>query len=310
MAEIAHEHGHHPAGHGHAEANWFIKYLWSTDHKVISLQYMFTGMFMAMIAGFMAYVFRMQIAYPGTSVPFFGHVSPGQYNALITNHGSIMVFWVAMPVLLAGFGNFLIPLMCGCDDMVFPRINRLSYQLFLLSALVLIASWFVPGGGFGGAWTAYPPLSAVGKYNLTPMGSSMWVLAVALEFVAFLLGGINFIVTAMNARAPGMRAFDVPLAVWMIVVASLLFMASVGPLIAGAVMLLFDQNLGTGFYNPTRGGDPILWQHLFWFFGHPEVYVVLLPAMGIVAEVITVFSRKKMFGYKTVIYTVVATGVL
>jgi len=263
-----------------------------------------------MIAGFMAYVFRMQIAYPGMNVPFFGHVSPGQYNALITNHGSIMVFWVAMPVLLAGFGNFLIPLMCGCDDMVFPRINRLSYQLFLISALVLIVSWFVPGGGFGGAWTAYPPLSAVGKYNLTPMGSSLWVLAVALEFVAFLLGGINFIVTAMNARAPGMRAFDTPLAVWMIVVASLLFMASVGPLIAGAVMLLFDQNLGTGFYNPTRGGDPVLWQHLFWFFGHPEVYVVLLPAMGIVAEVITVFSRKKMFAYKTVIYTVVATGVL
>jgi cytochrome c oxidase subunit 1 len=309
MAEIAHASDHHPA-HGHAESNWFIKYLWSTDHKVIALQYMFTGMFMAMIAGFMAYVFRMQLAYPGMSVPFFGHVSPGQYNALITNHGSIMVFWVAMPVLLAGFGNFLIPLMCGCDDMVFPRINRLSYQLFLLSALVLITSWFVPGGGFGGAWTAYPPLSAVGKYNLTPMGSSMWVMAVALEFVAFLLGGINFIVTAMNARAPGMRAFDVPLAVWMIVVASLLFMASVGPLIAGAVMLLFDQNLGTGFFNPTRGGDPVLWQHLFWFFGHPEVYVVLLPAMGIVAEVITVFSRKKMFGYKTVIYTVIATGVL
>ena len=310
MAEIAHEHGHHPAPHGHAESNWFIKYLWATDHKVIALQYMFTGMLMAMIAGFMAYVFRMQIAYPGMNVPFFGHVSPEQYNALITNHGSIMVFWVAMPVLLAGFGNFLIPLMCGCDDMVFPRINRLSYQLFFLSAVVLVVSWFVPGGGFGGGWTAYPPLSAVAKYNLTPMGSSLWVLAVALEFVAFLLGGINFIVTAMNARAPGMRAFDVPLAVWMIVVASLLFMASVGPLIAGAVMLLFDQNLGTGFYNPTRGGDPVLWQHLFWFFGHPEVYVVLLPAMGIVAEVMTVFARKKMFGYKTVIYTVVATGVL
>jgi cytochrome c oxidase subunit 1 len=310
MAEIAHAPEHHPVHHGHAESNWFIKYMWSTDHKVIALQYMFTGMLMAMIAGFMAYVFRMQIAYPGMNVPFFGRVSPEAYNALITNHGSIMVFWVAMPVLLAGFGNFLIPLMCGCDDMVFPRINRLSYQLFFLSAVVLIASWFVPGGGFGGAWTAYPPLSAVPKYNLTPMGSSMWVLAVALEFVAFLLGGINFIVTAMNARAPGMKAFDVPLAVWMIVVASLLFMASVGPLIAGAVMLLFDQNLGTGFYNPTRGGDPVLWQHLFWFFGHPEVYVVLLPAMGIVAEVITVFSRKKMFAYKTVIYTVVATGVL
>jgi cytochrome c oxidase subunit 1 len=303
---VAHDTGHH----GHAEPNWFLKYFWSTDHKVIAMQYMFTGMAMAMIAGFMAYVFRMQIAFPGTNVPLFGHVSPDTYNTLITQHGSIMVFWVAMPVLLAGFGNFLIPLMVGCDDMVFPRINRLSYQLFLLSALVLIASWFVPGGGFGGAWTAYPPLSANSQYNLTPMGSTMWVLAVALEFVAFLLGGINFIVTSMNARAPGMRAFDVPLVIWMIVVASLLFMASVGPLIAGAVMLLFDQNLGTAFYNPTRGGDPVLWQHLFWFFGHPEVYVVLLPTMGMVAEIITVFSRKKMFAYKTVIYTVVATGVL
>jgi cytochrome c oxidase subunit 1 len=301
---------HAPGHHAHAEPNWFVKYLWSTDHKVIAFQYMFTGMAMAIIAGFMAYVFRMQIAYPGLSVPLFGHVSPDVYNALITQHGSIMVFWVAMPVLLAGFGNYLIPLMCGCDDMVFPRINRLSYQLFLLSAVVLIASWFMPGGGFGGAWTAYPPLSAMGKYSLTPMGSTMWVVAVALEFVAFLLGGINFIVTAMNARAPGMRAFDVPLVVWMIVVASLLFMASVGPLIAGAVMLLFDQNLGTAFYNPTRGGDPVLWQHLFWFFGHPEVYVVLLPAMGIVAEIITVFARKKMFAYKTVIYTVIATGAL
>jgi cytochrome c oxidase subunit 1 len=312
MTEHAHAdvHAGHAGHAGHAEPNWFIKYCWSTDHKIISLQYMFTGMLMALIGAFMAYVFRMQIAYPGTNVPFFGHVSPDAYNALVTNHGSIMIFWVAMPVLIAGFGNFLIPLMCGCDDMVFPRINRLSYQLFLLSALVLLASLFVPGGGFGGAWTAYPPLSSTPKYNLTPMGSSMWVLAVALEFVAFLLGGINFIVTAMNARAPGMKAFDVPIVVWMIVVASLLFMASVGPLIAGAVMLLFDQNLGTAFYNPERGGDPVLWQHLFWFFGHPEVYVVLLPAMGIVAEVMTVFARKKLFAYKTVIYTVIATGVL
>ena len=309
MNDTTHAHAH-DGHHGHGEQNWFLKYFWSTDHKVIAMQYLFTGMAMALIGGFMAYVFRMQIAYPGMNVPFFGHVSPGAYNSLITNHGSIMIFWVAMPVLIAGFGNFLIPLMCGCDDMVFPRLNRLSYQLFLVSAIILIASFFAPGGGFGGAWTSYPPLSSTGTYNLTPMGSSLWLLAVALEFVAFLLGGINFIVTAMNARAPGMKAYDVPIVVWMIVVASLLFMASVGPLIAGAVMLLFDQNLGTGFYNPTRGGDPILWQHLFWFFGHPEVYVVLLPAMGIVAEVMTVFARKKLFAYKTVLYTVIATGVL
>jgi cytochrome c oxidase subunit 1 len=311
MATQAHPIEHPPAhaGHHHKES-FFRKYLWSTDHKIIGFQYLFTGMGLALVGGFFAYVFRMQLAFPGSAVPGFGHVSSHEYNMLVTNHGSIMIFWVAMPVLIAAFGNFLIPLMCGADDMVFPRINRLSYQIFFLSVVVLIASLFVQGGGFGGAWTAYPPLSAVQKYNLTPMGASLWVIAVALEFVAFLLGGINFIVTAMNSRAPGMKAFDVPIVVWMIVVASLLFMASVGPLIAGAVMLLFDQLIGTSFYNPARGGDPILWQHLFWFFGHPEVYVVLLPAMGIVAEVITTFSRKKLFGYRMVIYSVIATGVL
>jgi len=310
MAYATPHEAHAPAHGAHHEQSFFQKYLWSTDHKMIAFQYMFTGMALAMVGGFMAYVFRMQLAFPGSYVPGWGVVSPGQYNALITNHGSIMIFWVAMPMLVAGFGNFLIPLMIGADDMVFPRINRLSYQLFLLSALVLVASLFVQNGGFGGAWTAYPPLSANKNYNMTPYGATMWVIAVALEFVAFLLGGINFIVTTMNSRAKGMKAFDVPIVVWCIVIASILFMASVGPLIAGAVMLLFDQLLGTSFFNPNRGGDPILWQHLFWFFGHPEVYVVMLPAFGIVAEVMTVMARKKLFAYKTVIYTIVATGVL
>jgi cytochrome c oxidase subunit 1 len=289
---------------------WLVKYGWSTDHKIIGLQYMFTGMLMALIGGFTVYVFRMQLAFPGMSVPLFGRVSAADYNALVTMHGSIMIFWVAMPVLIAGFGNFLIPLMIGCDDMVFPRVNRLSYQIFLLSAIVIVASFFVPGGAFGGAWTAYPPLSANPQYNLTPAGATLWLVAVALEFVAFLLGGINFVTTTMNSRAPGMKMFDVPIVVWMIVLASVLFMASVGPLVAGAVMLLFDQLLGTGFFNPARGGDPVLWQHLFWFFGHPEVYVVLLPAMGVVADVMAVFARKKLFAYRTVVYTAVATGVI
>jgi cytochrome c oxidase subunit I len=302
--------GHGAHDHGHHEMSFWSKYVFSTDHKVIGMQYMFTGLAMGIIGAFFSYVFRMQMAYPGHHVPFFGVVSAAEYNSLITNHGTIMIFWLAMPVLIAAFGNFLIPLMLGCDDMVFPRLNRLSYQIFLLSAIVLIVSWFVPGGGFGGAWTAYPPLSAKSQYNLTPMGSSLWVIAVALEFVAFLLGGINFVTTAMNSRAPGMRMFDMPMVIWMIVIASILFMASVGPLIAGAFMLLFDQTVGTGFYDPVRGGDPILWQHLFWFFGHPEVYVVLLPAVGIVAEIITVFSRKKMFAYKTVLYTAFGTGIL
>ncbi len=294
----------------HGEPDFWSKYIFSTDHKMIAMQYMFTGMIMALIGGYMAYVFRMQLAYPGESVPGFGTVTPLAYNSLITNHGAIMIFWVAMPILIAALGNFLIPLMIGCDDMAFPRVNRLSYQIFLLSVVVLLASFFVPGGGFGGAWTAYPPLSAQSQYNLTPFGAPLWLLAVALEFVAFLLGGINFITTTMNARAKGMKMYDIPIVVWMIVIASILFMASVGPLIAGAVMLLFDQVLGTTFYNPDAGGDPVLWQHLFWFFGHPEVYVVLLPAMGVVAEVITVFARKKLFAYKTILYTTFATGIL
>jgi cytochrome c oxidase subunit 1 len=299
------------AVHAEHQAEGFIrKYFWSTDHKIIAMQYLFTGMFMALIGGFTVYVFRMQLAFPGESVPLFGRVAASDYNSLVTMHGTIMIFWVAMPVLIAAFGNFLIPLMIGCDDMVFPKVNRLSYQVFLLSAIVLLASFFVPGGAFGGAWTAYPPLSSTAAYNLTPWGSILWVVAVALEFVAFLLGGINFVTTAMNSRAPGMRWFDVPIVVWMIVIASILFMASVGPLVAGAVMLLFDQTIGTGFYDAAAGGDPILWQHLFWFFGHPEVYVVLLPAMGIVADVMAVFARKKLFAYRTIIYTAVATGVI
>ncbi|GMV16783.1 MAG: cbb3-type cytochrome c oxidase subunit I [Polyangiaceae bacterium] len=294
----------------HHEEGWFKKYCWSTDHKIIGFQYLFTGMALAVLGGFFAYAFRMQLGFPGKAVPGFGVVSPNEYNALVTNHGTIMIFWVAMPVLIAAFGNFLIPLMIGCDDMVFPRLNRLSYQIFLLSALVLLASMVVPGGGFGGAWTAYPPLSAKHQYSLTPAGSSLWLLAVALEFVAFLMGGINFVTTVMNSRAPGMKWSDIPVVIWMIVLASIIFMASVGPLVAGAVMLFFDQQLGTGFYDPVRGGDPILWQHLFWFFGHPEVYVVLLPAVGITIDVIATFARKKVFAYKTVLYTAFATGIL
>lgn len=293
-----------------AEPGIFRKYLWSTDHKIISMQYLFTGMVMGLIGGYLAYVFRMQLGFPDRDVPGFGLVTPGKYNALVTMHGTIMIFWVAMPVLIAAFGNFLIPLMIGCDDMAFPRINRLSYQIFFLSTVVLLTSFFVKGGAFGGAWTAYPPLSARGAYNLTPTGASLWLAAVVLEFVAFLLGGINFVVTTMNGRAPGMKMYDLPMVVWMIVLASILFMASVGPLIAGAVMLLFDQTLATGFYDPARGGDPLLWQHLFWFFGHPEVYVVLLPAVGIVADILAVFARKKLFGYRTILFTAWATAVL
>jgi cytochrome c oxidase subunit 1 len=309
MAESVETAAHH-ADHHHEEPGFLGKYIFPTDHKMIGMQYLFTGMLMGILGGLMAYVFRMQLAFPGMEVPGYGLVGPADYNALVTNHGTIMIFWVAMPVLVAAFGNFLIPLMCGCDDMVFPKINRLSYQVFFVSTLVLIASFFAEGGGFGGAWTAYPPLSAKAEYSMTPMGSTLWLVAVALEFVAFLLGGINFVTTAMNSRAPGMKYTDIPIVIWFIVIASILFMASVGPLIAGAVMLFMDQQIGTAFYDPNRGGDPLLWQHLFWFFGHPEVYVVLLPAIGMTADIMCVFARKKLFAYRTILYTAIGTGVL
>jgi cytochrome c oxidase subunit 1 len=300
---------HAQPAHGHPEG--FLRtYVFSTDHKTIAKQYLATGMFMGLVGGFLAYVMRMQLAYPGTPVPGFGAVGPQNYNAIVTMHGTIMIFWVAMPVLLAGLGNFLIPLMVGADDMAFPRLNALSYWVFLLSTVVLLISFFVPGGAAAGGWTSYPPLSASAAYSGGQWGVTLWILAVALEFAAFLMGGINFITTAVNMRAPGMKLFDMPLMVWMLVAASLIFLFSVGPLIAGAIMLLLDRIAGTGFYDPNVGGDPVLFQHLFWFFGHPEVYVILLPGLGVIAEVLPVFSRKPIFGYRMIVYATIITGIL
>ena len=294
------------------EPGWVSKYLFSTDHKMIAMQYMFTGM----AHGADRRLLRLRVPHADglprhATCPVFGLVTPNEYNALITNHGAIMIFWVAMPVLIAAFGNFLIPLMIGCDDMVFPRINRLS-----LPDLPALGGRAARARSSCRAAASAAPGRSTRRSRRRPSTTSRRsarrssCVAVALEFVAFLLGGINFVTTAMNSRAPGMKLYDIPIVVWMIVIASILFMASVGPLIAGAVMLFFDQKLGTAFFDPDRGGDPILWQHLFWFFGHPEVYVVLLPALGIVAEIITVFSRKKLFAYKTVLYTAFGTGVL
>jgi cytochrome c oxidase subunit 1 len=296
------------SGHD-ASLPFWRRYLFSTDHKVIAKQYMLTGAVMAVLGGLFAAAFRHTLAWPGESVPGFGVLGPDRYNALVTLHGTIMVFWVAMPVLVAGFGNFLIPLMVGADDMAFPRLNLLSYWVFFLSTVVLLASLFVTGGASGVGWTTYPPLSAQARFG-AGVGVDLWILAVALEFVAFLMGGINFITTTINKRAPGMSLWDLPLFVWEEVVASIVFMLSVGPLVAGAVMLLFDRNLGTGFYDPAAGGDPLLFQHLFWFFGHPEVYVLLLPALGILAEVLCALSRKALFGYRAVVWSTLAAGVL
>lgn len=285
-------------------------YLFSTDHKTIAKQYLSLGLFWAIIGGFLAYLMRWQLAYPDTPVPGWGYIAPDFYNMLVTMHGTIMVFFVAMPILLASFGNFLIPLMVGAPDMAFPRLNMLSFWTFALASLVLLLSFFVPGGAAAAGWTGYPPLSAKAIYTGVEWGMNLWILALALEFVSFLMGGINFLTTTVSHRAPGLAMLRLPLIVWMLITSSVIFMLSVGPLIAGALMLLMDRLAGTSFYLPDGGGAPLLWQHLFWFFGHPEVYVLLLPGLGIVLEIFPVFCRKPVFGYKTIIYATIVAGFL
>ncbi|MCP5467907.1 MAG: cbb3-type cytochrome c oxidase subunit I [Deltaproteobacteria bacterium] len=290
--------------------SFLTKYIFSQDHKVVGVQYMILGLLMALVGGYLAYVFRYQLAYPNQSIPGYGVLEADKYNSAVTMHGTIMVFWVAMPILLSGFGNYLLPLMVGAKDMAFPKLNMLSFWVFFVSALTLISSFFVPEGAVGGGWTTYPPLMANPGFTGVGWGAPLWILAVALEFASMLMSGINFLTTTITMRAKGMTFFRMPLFVWMANVASLIFMFSVGPLIAGALMLLADQLFAVGFFLPEKGGDPLLFQHLFWFFGHPEVYVLLLPALGIVAEIITVFSRKSIFGYKMIIYSVLVAGVL
>lgn len=295
----------------HNESRSFLnRYIFSIDHKVIAKQYLTLALFWALMGGATAYLVRWQIAYPDTEAFGWGYIAPNVYNALVTMHGTIMVFFVAMPLLLAVFGNFLIPLMIGARDMAFPRLNMMSFWFFFAASTVLISSFFVPGGPAAAGWTGYPPLSAKMEYTGVAYGTDLWLLALALEFASFLLGGVNFLTTAMNMRAPGMSLLRLPLIVWMQLTAAVIFMLSVGPLLAGAILLLMDRNLGTTFYAPDAGGDPLLWQHLFWFFGHPEVYVLLLPGMGIVLEVITVFARKPVFGYRTIVYATIVAGFL
>jgi cytochrome c oxidase subunit 1 len=304
----------------HEELGFWRNYVFSTDHKTIAKQYLAIGLFWAIVGGLLAYVMRWQLAYPDTPVPGFGWVPepsmvegivpPEFYNMVVTMHGTIMVFFVAMPILLGAFGNFLIPLMIGAQDMAFPRLNMLSVWVLTLASLVLLASFFVPGGAAASGWTAYPPLSAKAIYTGVEWGQNLWIIALALEFSSFIMGGINFITTTINMRAPGLSLFRLPLMIWMQFTAAVLFMLSVGPLIAGAVMLLLDRLAGTSFFLPEGGGQPLLWQHLFWFFGHPEVYVIMLPGMGASLEILPVFSRKPIFGYRPIIYSTIAAGLL
>ncbi|GIX47204.1 MAG: cytochrome c oxidase subunit 1 [Candidatus Tectimicrobiota bacterium] len=318
-------HAVHPAPQGFVR-----RYLFSTDHKVIAKQYLAIALFWAVVGGLSAFLIRWQLAWPGEPVigsgllpeAFwdgdswlaqslqYGSIPAEFYNKLFTMHGTIMVFFVAMPLLLGALGNFLIPLMVGARDMAFPRLNMLSVWTLAVASVILLISFFVPGGAAASGWTAYPPLSAVPELSEVNWGQNLWLIAVALEFASFLMGGINFLTTTVNLRAPGLSLFRLPIMVWFQCIAAVLFMLSVGPLIAGAVMLLLDRLAGTSFFIPSGGGEPLLWQHLFWFFGHPEVYVIMIPGMAAALEILPVFSRKPLFGYRLIVYATFAAGFL
>ena len=299
-----------------------MHYLWNTDHKMIAMQFLVSAIFFLLIGGAMAVAMRWQLAFPGHPIPVIGHflpsgivnddgaIMPSGYNVLVTMHGTILVFFVAMPLLIGVFGNFLIPLKIGAGDMAFPALNELSYWLFALSGVVMMASFWVPGGAPGTGWTAYAPLSSVAAYNQTPLGQTLWCTALFINGLSSLTGAVNYITTVITMRAPGMTMFRMPLPVWAIFLTAILLILAIPVLSAAAALIIFDLNLGTSFYRPAGAGQPLLWQHLFWFFGHPEVYILILPAMGLTSEILSVNSRKPVFGYKAMVWAMIAIGFL
>lgn len=290
-------------------AGFWRTYIFSTDHKTIGKQFLLLSIAMALVGGFSAYLIRWQMGYPNTPAPFFGLVTPDKYNTIITLHGTVMLFFVGMPLLAAFPSNFLIPLMVGARDMAFPQLNMASFWLTFTGAVLLLTSFFVPGGPAAGGWTGYPPLSASPDFTGVKWGVVLWLLSLALAFISSSLGGINYLVTVVALRTKGMTYSRLPLTVWMLLASAVTFFFSVGPLIAGAFMLLMDNLFKTGFYLPAKGGEPLLWEHLFWFFGHPEVYVLFFPTLGMVFDIMATFTRKPVFGYKLIlISTATATA--
>lgn len=308
------------------------KYVFSLDHKVIGIQYVITGLVMAVVGAALAALIRLQLAFPGEQWELLGRIfptgfpqgfmTPEFYISMVTMHGTIMVFFFISYVLVSGFGNYLVPLQVGAKDMAFPFLNMLSYWIAFLSAVVMILSFFVEGGAAAAGWTAYPPLSAVATaVPGSGLGQSVWLLSMALFIVSFTMTGLNVIITVFCCRAPGMSMMRMPLTVWSYFISAIIGILAFPALTAGAIMLLFDRHAGTSFYVPSglyvagqlldyQGGSPLLWQHLFWFLGHPEVYVLILPALGIVFEILPAFTRKPVFGYKWSVYSLIAVAAL
>ena len=319
----------------HPQLGFVRKYIFSTDHKVIGVQYIITAMAMAIVGGVLSMLMRLQLGWPGEIWPTLekifpsgfagGVMAPEFYLSLVTMHGTIMVFFLFTAILTGGFGNFLIPLQIGARDMAFPFLNALSYWIFLLSCITILGALFVESGavvGPIGGWTAYAPLSALPDSGPGQAdGMTLWIVAIALFTVSGLMGGLNYITTLLTMRTKGMSMMRLPLTQWALFVTAILATLAFPVLLAAGILLTFDRIGGTSFFVPAglfigeqaiehAGGHPLLWQHLFWFFGHPEVYIVLLPAMGIASDILSTFSRKPIFSYRMMVYSMSAIGFL
>jgi cytochrome c oxidase subunit 1 len=336
-APVIEQHGHataehHEHAHPHPKLSWVERYLFSLDHKVIGIQFMFSSLFFLLVGGWLALMVRWQLGFPGEQVPWYlslfgllavdtiapgGVIAPNTYNALFTMHATFMVFFAIMPMMIGLFGNFLIPLQIGARDMAFPVLNMLSFWLSIPAGILMVASLFVDGGGAAAGWTSYAPLSDVADFTGVTTGQNLWAISLLVLGVSSIMGAINYITTVINMRAPGMTMFRMPLPVWSIFITAILLLLAIPVLSAAVGLLLMDRTLGTSFFLPagltvsgsplaghTGGGQPLLWQHLFWFFGHPEVYIMILPAMGITSEILSVFARKPIFGYRAMVFSI------
>src|SRR3989475_10039646 len=313
-------------GHPHPPSGFIRKYIFSLDHKVIGIQYYVLALFSVFVGMALSLLMRIHLVWPSAKMPFTpgGQMTPEQYLALLTMHGSIMIFMVLTTAPQSGFGNFILPIQIGAEDMAFPVLNMLSFWVTFLSLVVLISAFFVTGGAPISGWTAYPPLSALGQIAGPGQGAgqTLWVIGVAIFCIGALLGALNFITTTVDLRAKGMTLGRMPLTVWAWLVTAILGLLAFGVLLAACLLRLLDRVSGAGFFLPGglvvtdtpivshTGGSPLLWQHLFWFFGHPEVYIAILPGMGVTSHVLSTFSRKPVFGYKAMVGALSAIGFL
>ena len=298
----------------HHPHSWVTKYVWSQDHKVIAVQYGGTAVLVGLVALVLSLLMRMQLGFPDT----FDIIDPNAYYQSVTMHGMIMVVYMLTALLLGGFGNYMIPLMIGARDMVFPFLNMLSFWFYLLSVLILLASFFATGGPTGAGWTLYPPQATMAGTPGSDMGIVLMLVSLAVFVVAFTMGGLNYVTTILQMRTRGMTLMRLPLTVWGIFVATILGLFAFPALLVSCIMMMFDTLLGTSFFMPAiiesgspmdyEGGSPILFQHLFWFFGHPEVYIVALPAFGLVSDVLSTHARKNIFGYRMMVWAIIAIG--